>query len=281
MSRPASRPTSRHRKAVVGAASGAVALAVVLLVPTGGAVARSAVRAPDPKAPARAAPARHVTAPAVVRRSTHPRRVLLVGDSMMVGAKDAIATDLAPYGIETHFVGKEGTGLLTRQMGWLDLIRQEVATWNPDVVVIESCCNYATGPGGYYRLADGTAIVPDSKRMYQAWEVAARAAIRVAARRGAAVSWVLTPPASPALYGGAIARRIDRLNEIYRRLGVPLIDWRGALTTDGTFAAFLADPTGHPVRVRTYDGLHLTPAGDRRVASAVTRALTATVAHAG
>jgi len=205
-------------------------------------------------------------------RFANPRRVLLVGDSLMVGATDAIAAQLAGSGVTTHFVGKEGTGLLTKQMWWIDLIKNEVATFDPDVVVIESCCNYATGPAVYYRMGDGTSVRPDTKKMYQVWEVAARAAVRAATKRGAAVLWVVTPPASRSIYDGLIATRIDRFNAIYSRLGVPLVNWRAALTVDGTFTPFLTIK-GARVRVRTYDGLHITPAGDRRVATVTVAAV--------
>ncbi len=227
-----------------------------------------------PTASATKVHARAPSAPAAkpLPRFANPKRVLLVGDSLMVGAKDAISAQLATSGITTHFVGKEGTGLLTKQMWQIDLIKQEVATFDPDVVVIESCCNYATGPAVYYRLADGTLVRPDTQKMYQTWEVAARAAVRAASGRGAAVVWVVTPPASKTIYDGLIARRIDRFNAIYARLGVPLVNWRAALTVDGTYTPYLTIK-GARVRLRTYDGLHITPAGDRRVASVTVAAV--------
>lgn len=210
---------------------------------------------------------------AQAQTSPKPRKVLLVGDSLMVGAKDAIASSLADHNATVKFVGKEGTGLLTNQMVWLDFIRYEVATWAPDIVVIESCCNYATGLKYFYQQADGSHIWPDTKRMFQAWEVAARAAVRIASKKGAKVYWVLTPPASDDIYDGLISRRVERFNEIYTRLGVPLIDWGAALTKDGSYTPFLKDAKGNRVRVRTYDGLHITPAGDTRVARLTARTI--------
>jgi hypothetical protein len=204
---------------------------------------------------------------------TKPLKVLLVGDSLMVGAKDEIARSFAAHNATVHFVGKEGTGLLTNQMGSLDLIRWEVRTWGPDIVVIESCCNYATGLKYFYRMADGSHIWPDTSKMFQAWEVAARTAVRIASKQGAKVYWVLTPPASTDIYDGLIARRVEKFNEIYTRLGVPLIDWGVALTTDGSYTSFVKDAKGNRVRVRTYDGLHITPAGDTRVARLTTQAI--------
>jgi uncharacterized protein len=203
----------------------------------------------------------------------NPLKVLLVGDSLMVGAKDEIAKSFTAHNATVHFVGKEGTGLLTNQMGWLDLIRWEVRTWGPDIVVIESCCNYATGLKYFYRMADGSHIWPDTSKMFQAWEVAARTAVRIASKKGARVYWVLTPPASTDIYDGLIARRVEKFNEIYTRLGVPLIDWGAALTADGSYTSFLKDSKGNRVRVRTYDGLHITPAGDTRVARLTTQAI--------
>jgi hypothetical protein len=211
--------------------------------------------------------------PSFAQTGTKPLKVLLVGDSLMVGAKDAIASSLATRNATVHFVGKEGTGLLTNQMGWLDFIRSEISTWGPDIVVIESCCNYATGLKYFYRMVDGSHAWPDTSKMFLAWEVAARRAVRVASTRGAKVYWVLTPPASTDIYDGLIARRVERFNEIYTRLGVPLIDWGAALTADGSYTPFLKDANGNRVRVRTYDGLHITPAGDTRVARLTIKAI--------
>jgi hypothetical protein len=104
------------------------------------------------------------TTPATTTPVTEPE-VLVVGDSLIWLQEDVLAADLAAAGVDLRLAGGSGTGLLTGQTAWLDAIEAAVAEDEPDVVVIEACCNYGAteeAPEHGYTLMDGSVVVPDS-----------------------------------------------------------------------------------------------------------------------
>jgi lysophospholipase L1-like esterase len=133
--------------------------------------------------------------------------------------------------------------------------------FHPDVVIIESCCNY----DGTYALADGTVVRADSELLWDAWAAQAQRMVSVAEAHAADVYMVITPrPLNDSWFTG-LTNRVAHFNAIYRSLGVPLIDWDAALYPDGSTAGL--------ERLRNADGLHLTDAGDDRVAAATWSAI--------
>jgi hypothetical protein len=190
------------------------------------------------------------------------RRVLFVGDSLMFGASSQLEWRFESAGAQTRFVGGYGSGLLSGQGWWVREIEHQVATWKPDVVVIEACCNYGVGEP-LYRMPDGARVSSQTDDMYAWWQDRAEAAASAAGRYGAEVFWVTTPAADAKLWP-LYEDRIPRFNEIAADLDVTLIDWRGALTPDGTFVETV-EVDGEAVRIRATDGLHLAEAGNERV----------------
>lgn len=190
-------------------------------------------------------------------------RVLMVGDSLTFGAVPALDAELSGHGVEVRYVGFSGTGLLSGQGWWNREITAQVEEWQPDVVVIEACCNYANGEPEYVDDA-GRAVVADSEEMYEEWAAMAVDAVDRAGDQGAAVLWVTTPCVIDSGYGYT-ATRVTMFNWISADLGVEQVDWEGALCPDGEFATSL-DVDGAEVEVRAGDGLHLTDAGDAIVA---------------
>jgi len=218
----------------------------------------------------RHAPALPSTAAVDQRGEWHRRKVLLVGDSLMFQAFDAMTYLLAPHGVEVRYVGFSGTGLLSGQGWWLRDITRTVDAFRPDVVVVEACCNYGD-LGPLYRDAHGHAVAPDSEAMYLHWAANARSAAERAGARGAKVFWVVTPDAGY-LVTRNIQTRIHRFNAISARLGVARIDWRAALEPAGTFTTSMRTPWGIAV-VRKDDTLHLTSDGNAVVAEATVAAI--------
>ncbi len=195
-----------------------------------------------------------VTAPAAPEADGH-RRVLLLGDSLLVGAAPEITGLFDSHGVETRFEGAPGTGPLTPQGFWREELQVAVEEFDPDVVVIEACCNYNSEEP--HRLYGGTVVAADSHEMYQQWELAMLQLVSLAGSRGAQVFVVaIPPPATPGAFA-SLAPRIDRLNQIYTGLGVPLIDWRAAL----------------PATERATDGLHLNDRADHLVSEATWQAV--------
>jgi hypothetical protein len=206
--------------------------------------------------------------------------VLLVGDSLLYALVPTLTATLADRGVTTHVAGGPGTGLLSGQMDWISQIQTAVDLADPEVVVIEACCNYGATPEHPeydYRLIDGSAVVPDSSTMFDLWAQAADQAVEAAAAGGAQVLWVIAPPVPD---DHPLRARIERFNRIARHLvdehpDLGYVDWERALTgLDGGLVdpVPLDDGTSEPLRV---DNIHLGPAADARVAAVTLDGITA------
>jgi lysophospholipase L1-like esterase len=189
------------------------------------------------------------------------KRVVVVGDSLVVGAEPELIASFAANDVEYRFIAVSGTGLLTDQGVRLTELETALEEFHPDVVIIESCCNY----DGTYTMADGTVVAGDSDLLWEAWADQARLMVSAAQAHDADVYVVITPrPIDDSWFTG-LTNRVARFNAVYRSLGVPLIDWDAALYPDGGSAGL-----GY---LRNADGLHLSDAGDDLVAAATWSAI--------
>jgi hypothetical protein len=214
-----------------------------------------------------AAPTTTTTAPPVVDQ------VLLVGDSVMSQAHDHMLLRFAAQGVAIAYAGGPATGPLAPQGSWAEQVQGWVAAQDPDVVVLEACCNYTLEPEARYVDVDGTPVAPGSPAVAVAWEREVRHLLDLAGARGARVLLVRSPPVHTNGYYGDIEAHVATVNAIYDRIAaerpdIGLLDWGAVLAPDGTFTWDLPDATGAPVRVRLDDGVHLTPEGSDRVAAA-------------
>lgn len=208
------------------------------------------------KPAAGSAPARAPVAP--------PKRVLIMGDSIVHQAYPVIEARFAAAGIETRAIGGPGESLLAKQGAWLGELREAIDQFDPDVVVLESCCGYGDAREPF--IEDGRPVALDSDEVWRAWRRVAAEAVGIAESRGATVAWVLAPPAETNGYYGPIESRIGTANQIVLDLadahpGLELVDWRVIAGPDGGYVQSLPDATGQLVAVRAQDGLHFTPAG--------------------
>ena len=240
--------------------------------------ATQAIEAPETSPEALAAQADAVEQAVPVAATTAPTldRVLLVGDSVMGQAYPFFSDRFAERGITTGYAGGPGTGPLNPQGegDWLSQVDRWVRDFDPDVVVIEACCDYTNPPDRLYRLPDGTEVLPNTDLAYQTWEQVSRELIRRASAGGARVFWVISPPVRTNGYYGPMEQHVIRLNEMYRRFPVPTIDWATPSSLDGQYSDDLPiGPNGEMVRARADDGLHYTPAGDGMLADATLRAM--------
>jgi len=193
------------------------------------------------------------------------RRVLFMGDSLVQEAYPTFAARLGTEGVSTRVLGAGGQSLMSHGGAWLAQLTQGIATFNPDVVVLESCCgNFKFDPE--WVGPDGRPVPPDTPAFWSEWRRLATEASVIAGSRGAVVLWALGPPTHTNGWYGAIDGRIPVVNGIYRSLAacdprMGTVDW-GVISGPGrTYAATLPDAAGHQVTVRNVDGFHFTPPG--------------------
>ncbi len=192
-----------------------------------------------------------------------PERVLILGDSIVHQAYPVIADRFKQKGIDTKVIGGPGQSLMHNQGRWLGELQAAIDAYDPDAIVLESCCGYGDNQPF---LVDGTPVPLDSDALWSAWTTLAGEAADIAMQDGRAVAWVLAPPAATNGYYGPIEKRIGRANQIALDLtethpGLELIDWRVIAGPDGGYAQSLPDASGQLVEVRAKDGLHFAPAG--------------------
>src|SRR4051794_36293427 len=123
-------------------------------------------------------------------------RLLLVGDS--------IPHQIAPYfaerypHVDVRWVGADGIGPLTDQGKIVPLVHEAIATFNPDVVLVEFAGSYlAHRTATPFKLADGTEVSDGSNLMFQVWDEQCQLLVREARAKGALVLWALAPPIDP------------------------------------------------------------------------------------
>ena len=197
-------------------------------------------------------------------------RLLLVGDS--------ITKQIAPYyaerypAVDVRWVGADGIGPLTAQGRIADLVQEEVAEFDPDVVLFEFAGSYTKKRGGEpFRLSDGTEVEDGTELMFEVWADQSQLLVREARAKGATVLWALAPPVDPDGYFKYLAPNIDRFNEIYKNLSsVVLVDWFTA--AGGQYTPQLA-VSGREEVARSGDGLHFTAFGYRHLVEASEEAI--------
>ncbi len=201
-----------------------------------------------------------------------PERVLLMGDSLVYQAYPTIEDRFDDTGIDVELIGGAGETMMSDQAHWLGELETTVADFDPDVVILESCCGSGNPrrPDPYVG-PDGVLIEPDTGEELHEWKRLALAASDTAGANGAQVFWVLAPPARTNGYYGPIENRIGSVNEVYVEVtacdtGLTLIDWGLLAAPDGSYAEALLDASDTPVKVRTADGLHFTKDGQALLA---------------
>ena len=210
---------------------------------------------------------------AVIALTAH-RKVLLIGDSIMQSAGPAATGALQRQGYHVRVVAYFGTGLLDARFDWLGRMRQVVAQYQPDTVVVEFVGNY-----GVFGTRPG--IVDMTPQFYAAWASVAQQATDVLSSGHAQVYWVLGPP----LAKPVPEQKLRLLDQIYLGLRAPASPARHPLFVDeakpfsdvqGRYLPSVVGPDGKPVPLRAPDGIHLAvPAGTQRFADAIAAEVTA------
>ncbi len=189
---------------------------------------------------------------------SHGERVLAIGDSLMVQAGPAVTQELSAQGYDVQVHAVPGSGLLDTKYDWAQTANNLIASFNPDIVIVEFI-------GDYGLFGERPGIPPDSVQFFSAWQFAAQRLEDILTAQRAQVYWVVGPPvAQPS---GEL--RLGRLDHIYESLGAPdtgtghppIIDLNPAFSGHEGYTQFLPGPDGTSVQIRQPDGTHLTLAG--------------------
>jgi hypothetical protein len=189
-----------------------------------------------------------------------PRRVLLVGDSVMSQTGPALARALPDDDVRNEAVS--GSGLLTPDyVDWPTELRRLLERFDPDVVVFLFVGNFDLGTGETFTTADGGTIsTREDPAFDRAWRVQAHRMTERAEDAGAEVVWVLPPPMQGRDDQAVVEGLRSAYEEVVDEVGGTLVDANEVLADDeGRFIG--TDEEGTPVRVP--DGVHLAPHGAR------------------
>jgi hypothetical protein len=194
--------------------------------------------------------------------------VLVVGDSIGADLGIGLGRLLGDRGtFVTKVDAREATGLARPDyFDWQAQVAQDLRRFQPDLVVAMFGANDDQG----FLLSDhGVALGTQEWRAVYGRRVADLMEDVVAQRRP--LVWVGMPPMKSAGFSATIRM----LNAIYRgeaaaRAGVVYVDpWPLFSGPNGRYSAFLPNQAGQEELVRQPDGVHLTAAGDVRLAGSV------------
>ena len=193
-------------------------------------------------------------------------RVLLVGDSVMGQAYEVFREVFEDKGIATGYAGGPSTGPLQPQGDWAQQVDNWITEFDPDVVVMEACCDYTQATDQVYVDPEGNDVLPATDEVYPNWDREVRDLIRRAQAGGAHVIWVLAPVVQTNGFYGPLEEHVARLNQMYRDLPVPILDWGEVIAPGGVYTETLEGPDGERHDLRLDDGVHMTEYGNQLLA---------------
>ena len=202
-----------------------------------------------------------------------PLHVLVVGDSVGLDLGQPLVNALGAFGdVSTYLDGRVDTGLSRPDyFNWPAELRVDLANQQPQLVVVMIGANDPQG-----------LVTPNGSLQYgqPGWdaEYSARVAAFIAEANaaGAHVLWVGMPP----MQNPGLSAELVHLNGLVQAQ-VAAAGTKASYVSSvpslgdqhGNFAAYLPDAAGAEVNVRTPDGIHLTPGGGARLATAVVDAI--------
>lgn len=203
-----------------------------------------------------------------------PLKVLIVGDSVGLDLGQPLVNRFASYGdVTTYLDGRIDTGLSRPDyFNWPAELQIDLTNQQPNLVVVMIGANDPQG-----------LVTPDGSLRFgqPGWDAAysARVAAFMAEANGvgAHVLWVGMPP----MQDPGLDAALMHLNDLVQIQVAQVKDHGASYLSStpslgdmkGAFAAFLPDTSGAEVNVRTPDGIHLTPGGGARLATAVAGAM--------
>jgi lysophospholipase L1-like esterase len=197
--------------------------------------------------------------------------VLLLGDFLVWQSQSSFTTELQRPRRRGSADRRPEAMLGLEQLGLGGRAAQAVATYRPDIIVLESAI-FNELDRKYF---DG---LPDTDADVARWTALAEQLTDIAQSGGARVHWVLAPiPGPGAAYYGPVATRVPQANAIYRQIsaarGLSVIDWGQVFSPDGQYHETVPDEQGNPVVVHVADQMHFNEAGQALMARFTARAL--------
>lgn len=200
-----------------------------------------------------------------------PGAAWIVGDSLSIALADPLESLLKQSGSgEIVKLGKVSSGLC----------RPDFFDWNAALSALAAKSTPArahimlgANDDKPMRLADGRTaafMTPLWKREYQARMEALFAIIRRASPR-ADIAWVSVPVMADARFDADMLRLNGHITAVCRENGVRFLDVRPALADESGRFTLEKTAAGRIVKIRTPDGVHITPAGGRLLAQAAFR----------
>jgi hypothetical protein len=196
-----------------------------------------------------------------------PLRVLVTGDSLTESLGPTLAND-APATVHATTDTRYGTGLVRPDFfDWAAHARQQIATDNPEVVVVALGANDGQG----FTMPDGSVLPAGSPAWVAEYARRAGVVLRIWTDRGRRrVYWVSLPPARSTRMDGYFRQLNDAVRAASAQVpGAVFLDLGGTLSVDGHYSDYLRDAGGRLVDARTLDGVHYTLDGARIVAAPV------------
>jgi uncharacterized protein len=194
-------------------------------------------------------------------------RVLVVGDSLAADLGIGISRVLDGSRFVAKVDARESTGLARPDyFDWPAQTAADVSRFHPDVVVAMFGANDNQGV-----LVGDSGIAFGTSEWRTEYARRVGALMRSVTSSGPAVVWVGMPTMSSA----SLANSMRGLNDIYRsqaarHADVVYVDtWALFSGPNGRYTAFLPNGSGQQELVRQPDGVHLTAAGDVRLAGYV------------
>ena len=150
-------------------------------------------------------------------------------------------------GIATGYAGGPSTGPLQPQGDWAHQIDDWVTDFDPDVVVMEACCDYTQATDQVYVDPEGNEVLPATDEVYPNWDREVRDLIRRAQAGGAHVIWVLAPPVQTNGFYGPLEEHVAAPEpDVPGPPGARPSTGARSITPDGVYTETVLGPDGEP-----------------------------------
>lgn len=191
------------------------------------------------------------------------QRVLMAGDSLMVGLGPQMRTELSGYSNLTFIpIGKSSSGLARADFyNWPRVLEEHLRSDRPQVVVMWVGTNDSQAIYGMPSIGE-----VGSKTWLAAYYGKIAEVARLSLSHGAKFVLMGPPVVSDAKTDAKLAVINKLMQRVCQRARIPFIDTRAALADrEGRYCQQARMPDGSVVPIRTPDGVHITAAGNRIV----------------